>query len=117
MPTLTVIYWRDIPAQIVAKEGRRTGKAMLPMRFQAAVDKAATVAGKKDMDEYLAEWRRVERPCGEDLEAEAAAEAARIEEAYSKERLRALVANRGHEVATPHAPDASSPAPDPSEAS
>ncbi len=116
MATLTVISWRDIPAQVVAKEGRRTAKAMLPMRFQAAVDKAATVAGKKDMDEYLGEWRRSQRPCGEDLEAEVAAEAARLEAAFSKERLRALVANRGHEAATPDAPDASPPAPDPTEA-
>lgn len=79
MATLTVISWRAIPAQVVAKDGRRTAKALLPMRFQASVDKAATQAGKKDMDEYLAEWRRSERPCGDDLEAEVAAEVARIE--------------------------------------
>ena len=116
MPTLIVIHWRDIPSQVTAKEGRRTAKAMLPMRFQAAIDKAATVAGKKDMDEYLAEWRRVERPCGDDLEAEAAAEAARIEAAYDKHRLKALVANRGNE-APPQTPSTASPATDPTEAS
>ena len=104
MPTLIVIHWRDIPSQVTAKEGRRTAKAMLPMRFQAAIDKAATVAGKKDMDEYLAEWRRVERPCGEDLEAE-----------YDKHRLKALVANRGNEAA-PQTPSTASPATDPTEA-
>lgn len=118
MATLIVIHWRDIPSQITAREGRRNAKAMLPMRFQAAIDKAATVAGKKDMDEYLAEWRRVERPCGADLEGEVAAEAARIEADFTKERLRALVANRGYEAAPAVTPDQpTSPAPDPTEAS
>ena len=98
MPTLTVISWRDIPAQVVAKEGRRTAKAMLPLRFQVAVDRAATRAGRKDMDEYLAEWRRTERPCGPDLEAEVAAEVARLEHDFDRKRLAAITARRGIEA-------------------
>jgi Virulence factor len=118
MPTLIVIHWRDIPSQVTAREGRTNAKAMLPLRFQAAIDKAATVAGKKNMDEYLAEWRRVERPCGADLEAEVAAEVARIEAEYGKERLRALVTNRGYESAPANDTEpTASPAPDPTEAS
>jgi hypothetical protein len=115
MATLTVISWRDIPAQIVAKEGRRTAKAMLSLRFQVAVDRAATRAGKKDMDEYLAEWRRTERPCGPDLEAEVAAEVARIEQEFTKARLAALTAARGIEAAQDATP-ADSPAPSTTEA-
>ncbi len=115
MATLTVISWRDIPSQVVAKEGRRAAKAMLPMRFQAAIDKAATRAGKKDMDEYLAEWRRVSRPCGEDLEAEVAAEIARIEHDYDRARLAALTAARGLADATQDA-RTQTPAPDETEA-
>ena len=115
MPTLIVISWRAIPSQVTAKEGRRTAKAMLPLRFQTAIDKAATIAGKKDMDEYLAEWRRTERPCSEDLEAEVAAEVARIEKAFDKARLKALTANRGLDAAAEPLPTAS-PAPDPTEA-
>ncbi len=115
MATLTLISWRDIPAQVIAKEGRRTAKAMLPLRFQMAIDKAASSAGKKDMDEYLAEWRRTSRPCGEDLEAEAAAEVARVEAAFPRARLAALTANRGFAAAPPVPPHAS-PAPVPTEA-
>jgi hypothetical protein len=115
MPTLIVISWRDIPSQVTAREGRRTAKAMLPLRFQTAVDKAATIAGKKDMDEYLAEWHRIERPCSEDLEAEVAAEVARLEKAFDRARLKALTANRGF-AAAPQTPPTVSPAPDPSEA-
>ena len=95
MATLTVIWWRDIPSQVIAREGRRTAKAMLGLRFQVAIDRAATRGGRKDMDTYLAEWRRVERPCGTDLEAEVAAEVARIEETFTRARLAALTANLG----------------------
>ena len=115
MATLTVILWRDIPSQVTAREGRQTAKAMLPMRFQAAIDKAATTAGKKDMDEYLAEWRRVARPCSEDLDAEVAAGVARLEAAFPRAHLSALTANRGLEAA-PAAQPIASPAPDPTEA-
>jgi hypothetical protein len=114
MPTLIVISWRDIPSQVTAREGRRAAKAMLPMRFQAAIDKAATTAGKKDMDEYLAEWRRTERPCGDDLEAEVAAEVTRLEAAFGRTRLAALIANRGFE-APPADRLTASPAPDSTE--
>jgi hypothetical protein len=115
MATLTLISWREIPAQVTAKEGRRAAKSILPLRFQMAIDKAATKAGKKDMDEYLAEWRRTARPCGEDLEAEVTAEVARIEAEFPRARLTALTANRGF-AAAPSATPTASPAPAPSEA-
>ncbi len=81
MPTLTIISWRDIPAQVNAGTGRRVVKAMLPQRFQVAVDRAAKRASKGEMSAYLAEWRRVERPCGDDPAGEVAAEVARLERA------------------------------------
>jgi hypothetical protein len=113
--TLTVISWRDIPAQVVAREGRQTAKEMLHPRFQAAIDSAATRAGLKDMDSYLAEWRRTGRPCGPDLEAEVAAEAARIDEQYTQARLTALTASLGF-AAEDTAPQGSGPAPQATEA-
>ena len=114
-PTLTVISWRDIPAQVIAREGRRSAKAMLGPRFQVAVDQAATLAGLSDMDAYIAEWRRTERPCGADLEAEVAAEVARIEEQFPRARLAALTAGLGIAVEGDTRP-ASSPAPQTTEA-
>ncbi len=116
MATLTVITWRDIPAQVVAKEGRRTAKAMLGLRFQVAIDRAATRAGKKAMDDYLAEWRRTARPCGDDLEAEVAAEVARIEETFTRARLTALTADLGIATGDGDAQGTGSPAPDTMEA-
>lgn len=93
--TLTVIWWRDIPAQVVAKEGRRTHKIVLRPRLQVAIDRAAEQAGRRSYDDYLAEWRREQRPCGDDLEAAAREEAARLEAAYTTGVLNRLVASGG----------------------
>ncbi len=69
MAALTVIWWRDIPAQVVAKDARRASKIVLHPRFQVAIDRAAVKAGRREMDAYIAEWRKTQRPCGDDLEA------------------------------------------------
>ena len=96
MASLTLIYWRDIPAQVVVKRGRDTAKVKLSNRFQEAVDRAAMRAGKGSSDLYLAEWRRSSaQPCGDDIEQEAAAEAARIEARYSEEDLERLIRTKG----------------------
>jgi hypothetical protein len=96
MASLTIISWRDIPAQVVVKRGRETAKVQLSARFQEAVDRAAMRAGKGSSDAYIAEWKRSDpRPCGEELRAEAAAEAARIEARYSDEALEALIRAKG----------------------
>jgi hypothetical protein len=96
MPSLSIISWRDIPAQVIVKRGRETAKVQLSARFQEAVDRAAMRAGKGSSDAYLADWKRSEgRPCGEDIQAEAAAEAARIEAHFSDEALEALIRAKG----------------------
>ena len=98
MASLTVISWRDIPAQVVVKRGRETAKVRLSDRFQEAVDRAAMRAGKGSSDLYLAEWKRSgPAACGDDIEAEAAAEARRIEDRYSDEDLERLVRAKGLE--------------------
>ena len=97
--TLTVIWWRDIPAQVVAKEGRRTSKRVLHPRFQVAIDRAAVKSDRREMNAYIAEWRREARPCSEDLETEARQEADRLEAHYTKEVLNALVATGGEDSA------------------
>jgi hypothetical protein len=95
MAKLITIWWRDIPMQVIAREGRQTEKRVLDRRFQIAVDKAAMKAGKKSYGDYIEEMRRAERSCGDDIVAEAAAEAARLDAAYTKEVLRELVASAG----------------------
>ena len=68
---------------------------VLDDRFQQAIDRAAIVAGKTTAQDYVAEWRRTSTPCGDDLEAVAEAEAARLEQSYPPERLDRLVDHGG----------------------
>ena len=96
MPEITIVYWRDMPAQVIVGKGRRGAKAPLPERFEQAIDRAAMKVGAKDSDAYLSEWRKV--PSGERDGAQdeiAAAEAARIEKEYDQDRLKALIENDG----------------------
>ena len=95
MALMTVIYWRDIPAQVTARDGRRQSKEVLHPRFQVAIDKAASRAGKRAYNDYIEEWRRVQRTCGDDIEAEVAAEVERLETGYDKHRLAQLIQSGG----------------------
>ena len=96
MASLIVISWRDIPAQVIVKRGREAAKVQLSHRFQEAVDRAAMRAGKGSSDAYLADWQRsAPRPCGEDLQAEAAAEAARLEAKFTDQDLERLIRAKG----------------------
>jgi hypothetical protein len=96
MASLIVISWRDIPAQVIVKRGRETAKIQLSQRFQEAVDRAAMRAGKGSSDAYLADWKRsAPRPCGEDLNAEASVEAAKLEAQFSDEDLERLIRAKG----------------------
>jgi hypothetical protein len=94
-PTLTVIRWRDIPAQVTAKDGRRTAKTVLHRRFQVAIDKAAMKAGKRTASDYIGEWVSDRRRCGEDLDAEVAAVAERLETEHTREVLARLIEQGG----------------------
>jgi hypothetical protein len=99
MGSLTIIYWRDIPSQVIAKAGRKTAKRELPERFIKAIDAAAMRSGAESTDAYLADWRRADAgPCGDDLEAEADAAAAKLDAAYDNHRLAELSKQEGREV-------------------
>ena len=99
MARLTILYWRDIPSQVIVKAGRKTAKRELPERFIRAIDAAAMRSGAQSTDAYLADWRRADPvPCGDDLEAEASAAAARLEAEYDQTRLAALVRGDGRET-------------------
>lgn len=91
MAQLITVYWHDIPAQVIAKAGRTSAKRELPPRFQEAIDRAAMVSGEHGTDAYLAAWRREAAPCSDDLEAEAATAASRIETEFDEARLAKLV--------------------------
>lgn len=104
MASLIVISWRDIPAQVIVKRARETAKVQLSPRFQEAIDRAAMRAGKGTSDAYLADWARsAPLACGDDLQAEAAMEAARLEAKYTDEDLERMIRAKGLNASSPEA--------------
>ena len=96
MADLVVVYWRDIPAQVIAKRGRTAAKRQLSERFEKAIDRAAMKAKLRDTDSYLADWRRADPiSVGDDLLAEVEKAKSDIEATYDKDRLKTLIANGG----------------------
>ncbi|MEX2325049.1 MAG: virulence factor [Nitriliruptoraceae bacterium] len=94
---LVTIYWRDIPAQVTAQASERRAQALLPARFQKAIDKAARVAGLTDRHRYIEQWRRVAIPIDPDtpLDALVHDEAQRLDTLHDRQALAALVGNGG----------------------
>lgn len=96
MPDVTIVYWRDIPAQVIVGKGRRGAKKPLAERFEQAIDRAAMKTGAADTDAYLAEWRKAAPfPMDGDPQEIVEAEVARLEAEYDQDRLKALIANEG----------------------
>jgi hypothetical protein len=96
MVEVTVVFWRDIPAQVIAGKGRRGAKKQLSERFEQAIDRCAMKIGAKDADAYLAEWRKA--PAYEvegEQEDVAASVAAQLEADFDTERLKALINAEG----------------------
>ena len=92
------MYWRDIPSQVIVKQGRKKGKVLLNPRFQNAIDRAAMRARKQDSDAYMKEWKRARSVIaadGQDPQQAAGLAAQRIEADYSEQRLLELIKNHG----------------------
>ena len=92
-----IIYWRDIPSQVIVQRGRKREKAALSHRFQEAIDRAAMRAGKGGSDAYMSEWRRESTTIesNDDLKELAQQQASRFETEFSDERLLGLIRNHG----------------------
>ena len=92
-----IIYWRDIPSQVIVQRGRKREKAMLSQRFQEAIDRAAMRAGKGGSDAYISEWRREASmvDSADDLKTLAESQASRFEAEFSDDQLLELIRNHG----------------------
>ncbi|MEA2557229.1 MAG: hypothetical protein QOG88_767 [Actinomycetota bacterium] len=92
MAELTVITWRDIPAQVVARgDGGTSARTLLPEAFQESIDAAAMVAGLIGSDDYGEHWTMHRRECGGDLQGEVDAEAVKLVAEWDEAALRAAV--------------------------
>lgn len=98
MADVTIVYWRDMPAQVIVGKGRKATKLPLPERFEQAIDRAAMKTGAAGTDEYLAEWRKAPAYFVEGTDADVAlAETTRIDTEYDQDKIKALIANDGWE--------------------
>ena len=96
MAQVTIVYWRDMPAQVIVGKGRRGAKAALPERFEQAIDRAAMRCGAAETDDYLSGFRKAAPYEKDGADADVAAEeAARIDQEYTQERLKTLANNDG----------------------
>ena len=100
MAQIVTLYWRDIPAQVIAEDGRgrkrQQAKIELHRRFALAIDEAAMRGGAESTDDYLADWRKGEpQACSADLQDEAEKLAAQLEADYPSSRVKELVENGG----------------------
>ena len=91
MAKLISIYWRDIPAQVVGRQGRTNVKKELEPRFATAIDRAAMRAGRGSSDAYLADWRRESEVVTGDLEKIVADRVAELEARFNDEYLEEVV--------------------------
>ena len=96
MHEVVIVYWRDIPAQVIVGKGRRATKIQLSERFEQAIDRAAMKSDQKSTDDYLAEWRKAKPFKVEgNPETIATEQAEKLETEYDKEKLMLLVNNKG----------------------
>jgi hypothetical protein len=95
---LIVIYWRDIPAQVNAQEGRDRHQVVLGGKFQRAIDRAKRKAKIYTADEEVAQWRRESRPIDGDLAEAAQTAADAIDAEYRHDRLGLLAYYGGWEA-------------------
>jgi hypothetical protein len=98
MAKKTIIYWRDIPSQVVVKLGRTSAKKQLSKRFMVAIDRAAMRAGRQGSEEYLEDWRRQIETCQGDPQTIVDTTAEELETSFSDEVLKALIKNKGLNV-------------------
>lgn len=92
MAKLISIYWRDIPAQVVGRAGRKSSfKKELEPRFAKAIDRAAMRAGRGSSDAYLEDWRRESEDVDGNLEAAVNARVMQLENEFPPDYLESVV--------------------------
>ena len=95
MSNLTIVFWRDIPAQLLIGSGRTAIKLRLSEKFEKAIDRCAMKVGAKDSQSYLDDWKKKTVPLNPTNTNSIELEAEKMERYYTVEKLKALVLNDG----------------------
>mgnify|MGYP001247896153 FL=1 len=94
MAEMIILWWKDIPAQVIVKKSRREQfKYVLEERFEKAIDRCAMRGREIDTDSYLAGFSKsvpvkVE---GDDLQSLATAKGKQLEAEYTNEKLEQII--------------------------
>ncbi len=92
MAKLICIYWRDIPAQVIGRIGRKTVvKKELSPRFAKAIDRAAMRAGRGSSDAYLEDWRRDTTEVSGEINQSVEEKIREFEEEFNDSHLESLI--------------------------
>jgi hypothetical protein len=92
---LKIVYWNDIPGQVVVRVGRRSTRLRLSARFMRAIERAAYRLKKQDKDAFFDPWHDVDQPYDGDVREQAKILVRRLEEQYSEAVLDKLIRARG----------------------
>ena len=91
MAQLKIVFWRDIPGQVVIREGRRSTRLRLPPRFSKAIERAAYRLKKKQADALFEPWHDVAQPFQGDVNEQAQQLLRNLDEHYTDEVLETLI--------------------------
>lgn len=95
MAQLKIVYWRDIPGQVVYKEGRRNTRLRLPARFMDAIARAAYRLKKQHKDALFDPWHDVAQTVDGDVRQQAELLISQLEEQYPDAVLENLIRTSG----------------------
>ena len=95
MGKLKIVYWRDIPGQVVIRQGRRSTRLRLPLRFMKAIERAGYRLKKKQQDALFEPWHDVTQPFNGDIREQAQQLVQQLEEQYTEEVLEILIRDSG----------------------
>ena len=95
MAQLKIVYWRDIPGQVVFREGRRNTRLRLPGRFARAIERAAYRLKKNQQDALFEPWHDVAQPFDGDVRQQAHELVRQLEAQYTEDVLESLIRASG----------------------
>ena len=95
MAKLKIVYWNDIPGQVVVREGRRNTRMRLSPRFMKAIERASYRLKKQHKDAYFDPWHDVDQPFEGDIREQAEILVRQLEEQYSEAVLDKLIRASG----------------------
>jgi len=92
---LKIVFWRDIPGQVVIRGGGRSTRIRLSSRFMRAIERAAYRLKKTQADAMFEPWHDVQQPFSGDVREQAEMLVRHLEEHYTEELLDKLVRASG----------------------